>query len=89
MGLFALIEILLFFLGLSPLIAFPIMTTAGALQQPELMSNDEAEIALELLESELAGFLTEPFRKFVLTMQWASAWLMFHHLHALRGFSMR
>ena len=33
-GLFALIEILLFFLGLSPLIAFPIMTTAGALQQP-------------------------------------------------------
>lgn len=33
-GLFALVQLLLFFLGLSPLIAFPIMTTAGALQQP-------------------------------------------------------
>lgn len=33
-GLFALVELLLFFLGLSPLVAFPIMTTAGALQQP-------------------------------------------------------
>lgn len=33
-GLFAVVEILLFLLGLSPLVAFPIMTTAGALQQP-------------------------------------------------------
>src|SRR3990167_7812365 len=33
-GLFAIVEMLLFLLGLSPLIAFPIMTTAGALQQP-------------------------------------------------------
>ena len=33
-GLFALVESTLFLLGLSPLIAFPIMTTAGALQQP-------------------------------------------------------
>lgn len=33
-GLFALVEVLLLLLGLSPFIAFPIMTTAGALQQP-------------------------------------------------------
>lgn len=33
-GLFAVVQVLLFLLGLSPLIAFPIMTTAGALQQP-------------------------------------------------------
>ena len=33
-GLFAPIEVLLFLLGLSPAIAFPIMTAAGALQQP-------------------------------------------------------
>ncbi len=33
-GLFAVVEVLLFLLGLSPLVAFPIMTTAGALQQP-------------------------------------------------------
>lgn len=33
-GLFAAIEVLLFMLGLSPLAAFPIMTCAGAIQQP-------------------------------------------------------
>ena len=33
-GLFAAIEVLLFMLGLSPLVAFPIMTCAGAIQQP-------------------------------------------------------
>lgn len=33
-GLFAPVEVLLFLLGLSPAIAFPIMTAAGALQQP-------------------------------------------------------
>lgn len=33
-GLFALVQALLFCLGMSPLIAFPIMTAAGALQQP-------------------------------------------------------
>lgn len=33
-GLFALVQVLLFLLGLSPLVAFPVMTTAGALQQP-------------------------------------------------------
>jgi uncharacterized membrane protein YfcA len=33
-GLFVVVEILLFLLGMSPLIAFPIMTAAGALQQP-------------------------------------------------------
>ncbi len=33
-GLFALIQAVLFCLGMSPLVAFPIMTTAGALQQP-------------------------------------------------------
>jgi uncharacterized membrane protein YfcA len=33
-GSFALIQSALFLLGLSPLVAFPIMTTAGALQQP-------------------------------------------------------
>jgi uncharacterized membrane protein YfcA len=32
-GLFALVEMLLFMLGVRPLIAFPIMTSAGALQQ--------------------------------------------------------
>lgn len=33
-GLFALIQAVLFLLGVSPLVAFPIMTTAGAMQQP-------------------------------------------------------
>lgn len=33
-GLFALVQAVLFCLGMSPLVAFPIMTTAGALQQP-------------------------------------------------------
>lgn len=33
-GLFAVVEGILFLLGMSPLVAFPIMTTAGALQQP-------------------------------------------------------
>jgi uncharacterized membrane protein YfcA len=33
-GLFALIQAVLFCLGMSPLVAFPIMTAAGALQQP-------------------------------------------------------
>ncbi len=33
-GLFAMVQGVLFLLGASPLIAFPIMTTAGAMQQP-------------------------------------------------------
>ena len=33
-GLFALVQTVLFLLGMSPLVAFPIMTTAGAIQQP-------------------------------------------------------
>ncbi|WP_052251911.1 hypothetical protein [Allofrancisella guangzhouensis] len=33
-GLFALVQAILFLLGMSPLVAFPIMTTAGAIQQP-------------------------------------------------------
>jgi uncharacterized membrane protein YfcA len=33
-GLFVLVQALLFLLGVSPLVAFPIMTTAGAMQQP-------------------------------------------------------
>ena len=33
-GLFAMVQGVLFLLGVSPLIAFPIMTTAGAMQQP-------------------------------------------------------
>lgn len=33
-GLFALVQAVLFLLGVSPLVAFPIMTTAGAMQQP-------------------------------------------------------
>lgn len=33
-GLFALVQAILFLLGMSPIVAFPIMTTAGAIQQP-------------------------------------------------------
>ena len=33
-GLFAVIQAVLFLLGMSPLVAFPIMTAAGAIQQP-------------------------------------------------------
>ncbi|WP_209451680.1 sulfite exporter TauE/SafE family protein [Allofrancisella frigidaquae] len=33
-GLFALVQAILFLLGMSPLVAFPIMTAAGAIQQP-------------------------------------------------------
>jgi len=33
-GLFAIIQAVLFLLGMSPLVAFPIMTAAGAIQQP-------------------------------------------------------
>ena len=33
-GLFALVQAVLFLLNVSPAVAFPIMTTAGAMQQP-------------------------------------------------------
>jgi uncharacterized membrane protein YfcA len=33
-GLFGQVQAVLFLLGVSPLVAFPIMTTAGAMQQP-------------------------------------------------------
>ncbi len=33
-GLFAVVQAILFLLGMSPLVAFPIMTAAGAIQQP-------------------------------------------------------
>jgi len=33
-GLFVMVQAVLFLLGVSPLVAFPIMTTAGAMQQP-------------------------------------------------------
>ena len=33
-GLFAMVQAVLFVLGISPLVAFPIMMTAGAMQQP-------------------------------------------------------
>ncbi len=33
-GLFAVVEVILFLLGMSPLVAFPIMTAAGAIQKP-------------------------------------------------------
>jgi uncharacterized membrane protein YfcA len=33
-GLFAMVQAVLFMLGVSPVVAFPIMTTAGAMQQP-------------------------------------------------------
>jgi uncharacterized membrane protein YfcA len=33
-GLFALVQAILFLLGMSPVVAFPIMTAAGAIQQP-------------------------------------------------------
>ena len=33
-GLFAMVQAVLFVLGVSPLVAFPIMMTAGAMQQP-------------------------------------------------------
>lgn len=33
-GLFVMVQTVLFLLGVSPLVAFPIMTTAGAMQQP-------------------------------------------------------
>ena len=33
-GLFAIVQAILFLLGMSPLVAFPIMTAAGAIQQP-------------------------------------------------------
>ncbi|OYV53020.1 MAG: hypothetical protein B7X00_02165 [Legionella sp. 21-45-4] len=33
-GLFAMVQAVLFILGVSPAVAFPIMTTAGAMQQP-------------------------------------------------------
>lgn len=34
MGLFAMVQAVLFLMGVSPAVAFPIMTTAGAMQQP-------------------------------------------------------
>ncbi len=33
-GLFVMVQSVLFLLNVSPLVAFPIMTTAGAIQQP-------------------------------------------------------
>lgn len=33
-GLFAMVQGVLFLMNVSPIVAFPIMTTAGAMQQP-------------------------------------------------------
>jgi uncharacterized membrane protein YfcA len=63
-GLFVLVQTVLFLLGLSPLVAFPIMTTAGALQQPliTLTFLFEKKILLkEVFIITIAGALTVLF----------------------------
>lgn len=58
LGLFAMVQGVLFLMGVSPLVAFPIMTTAGAMQQPltslVFMQQDKIPIKKTLIYS-LAG----------------------------------
>ena len=81
-GLFAMVQGVLFLLGASPLIAFPIMTTAGAMQQPltTLVFLQQRKIPLKkTLILSLAGcigvFITLPLFSH-LTISWLHSLLM-------------
>lgn len=81
-GLFAMVQGVLFLLGASPLIAFPIMTTAGAMQQPltTLVFLQQGKIPLKkTLILSFAGcigvFITLPLFSH-LTISWLHSLLM-------------
>ena len=75
-GLFALVQAVLFLLGVSPLVAFPIMTTAGAMQQPlttlAFLQQDKIPLKKTLILS-LAGCIGAVFGLIIfkhLTITW-------------------
>lgn len=81
-GLFAMVQGVLFLLNVSPLVAFPIMTTAGAMQQPltALVFLQQNKIPLKkTLILSLAGcigvFITLPLFNY-LTVTWLHSLLM-------------
>lgn len=81
-GLFAMVQGVLFMLNVSPLVAFPIMTTAGAMQQPltSLVFLQQNKIPLKkTLILSLAGcvgvFITLPLFNY-LTVTWLHSLLL-------------
>jgi uncharacterized membrane protein YfcA len=91
-GLFVLVQAVLFLLGVSPLVAFPIMTTAGAMQQPittlVFLRYDKIPLKKTLILS-LAGcigvLITLPVFKYI-TVTWLHNLLLgivFYNLWAI------
>ena len=81
-GLFVLVQAVLFLLGVSPLVAFPIMTTAGAMQQPlttlAFLQQDKIPLKKTLVLS-LAGCLGVLFVVLIfkhLTITWLHSLLI-------------
>ena len=81
-GLFALVQAVLFLLGVSPLVAFPIMTTAGAMQQPlttlAFLQKDKIPLKKTLILS-LAGCIGVVFALCIfkhLTITWLHSLLI-------------
>lgn len=82
-GLFVLVQTLLFVLNVSPLVAFPIMTTAGAMQQPlttfVFLQQDKIPLKKTLILS-LAGCIGVLFVVLIfknLTITWLHTLLLF------------
>ncbi len=81
-GLFVMVQAVLFLLGLSPLVAFPIMTTAGAMQQPlttlAFLQQDKIPLKKTLILS-LAGCVGVAFAMSIfshLTITWLHSLLL-------------
>lgn len=82
-GLFVLVQTLLFLLNVSPMVAFPIMTTAGAMQQPlttlVFLQQDKIPLKKTLILS-LAGCVGVLFVVLIfkhLTITWLHSLLLF------------
>lgn len=81
-GLFVMVQAVLFLLGVSPMVAFPIMTTAGAMQQPlttlTFLQQDKIPLKKTLILS-LAGCLGVIFVVLIfknLTITWLHSLLL-------------
>lgn len=81
-GLFVMVQAVLFLLGVSPMVAFPIMTTAGAMQQPlttlTFLQQDKIPLKKTLILS-LAGCVGVAFVVLIfdnLTITWLHSLLL-------------
>jgi uncharacterized membrane protein YfcA len=81
-GLFVMVQTVLFLLGVSPMVAFPIMTVAGAMQQPlttlAFLRHDKIPLKKTLILS-LSGCVGVVFALFIfhhLTITWLHSLLM-------------